>query len=219
MNKYIIPAICAVAGVAIGAVGGFFFAKAKYKKIYEAESNKEIKEFIKHYEEKYPPVVCKGEDDHNDISDNWKKEAAQDFPKEAWENAVKSSGEYRNKYYKKASDLYDKSKDEEKSETTYSITSDEDDGTPDTWDRREFDDPYLITADEHYSQQNDWETIELQWDPDSMTLSDLDGNIYNYPAETIGMDNLRYAEDHADSEVYIRNERDDCDYLVTIRDV
>lgn len=229
MNKYILPAICAVAGMAAGAVGGFFFAKARYKSVYEKQANEEMKEFIKHYEEKNPPIVSKGEDDHNDISDNWKKEAVQDFPKEAWEKAVRNAEPVRNKYYKVAKDNYDKSKDEEKPKASeakpeyeknpdveYSMESDE---GPDNWDRREFDDPYLITADEHYQEQNDWESIELQWDPDSMVLSDLDGNIYPYPAETIGMENLRYAEDHADSEIYVRNERDDCDYLITIKDV
>ena len=216
MNKYIVPAICAVAGAAIGAVGGFIFAKSKYKKAYEDKVNEETKAFIKHYEEKNPPIVSKGEDDHNPISDNWKQEVAKDFPKEAWESAVKSAGEVRNKYYK-AAEQYDKSKKEEKPESgdiSYSIESTEE---PDSWDRREFDDPYLITPNEHYSEQEDWETTELVWDPESMTLADIDGNIFNYPAETVGMENLRYAEDHPDSETFVRNERDDCDYLITIK--
>lgn len=218
MNKYIVPAICAVAGAALGAVGGFIFAKSKYKKAYEQKANDEIKEFINHYEEKNPPIVSKGEDDHNDISDNWKKEVAEEFPKEAWEKAILHQGEVRNEYYKRAKQ-YDKASDakpeyEKNPDVEYSMESDEE---PDSWDRREFDDPYLITADEHYTQAGDWETTELIWDPESMVLADIDGNIFNYPAETVGMDNLRHAELHPDSETYVRNERDDCDYLITIK--
>ena len=214
MNKIIIPAICAVAGVAVGAVGGFFFAKAKYEKAYQDRANDEIKEFIKHYEEKNPPVVSKGEDDHNDISDNWKQEAVKDFPKEEWEKSIRRAGDERVDYRKKVKENYDKSKDEEKPETEYKMESESDD-----WDRQEFDDPYLITPDEHYEAASDWEMIELEWDIDKYILSDIDGNIYPYPDETIGMENLRHVEDHPDQDNFVRNERDGVDYRISLKSI
>lgn len=213
MKNYVIPVICAVAGVAVGAIGGFLFAKSKYKKEYEEKANKEIKEYIDHYEKKHAEDIPKEE-----TKENWKEEALKNFPKDEWMKAVGTNREMRTNYNKKAKDLYDKSTEEEP-EVSYSLEKDEEENGDDPdWEHEEFDDPYLITPDEHYEVCDKWEQVEMNWNAESGVLSDVDGNIYPYPEDTCGFENLQHFVDHPDSGYFIRNERDGVDYSINLVD-
>ena len=92
MKKAVVPVICAVTGVA-GFVGGFIFAKSKYKKMYEEKADAEIAKFIKKDQ--------KMNDEGTPVDTKKAEEIVKDSPEtaELWSKSFKEKQE-RHKEYK-----------------------------------------------------------------------------------------------------------------------
>ena len=91
MKKAMVPVICAVTGVA-GFVGGFIFAKSKYKKMYEEKADAEIAKHIK----KESKMDVEG----TPVDPKKAEEIANDSPEstELWSKAFKEKQDKHKEY-------------------------------------------------------------------------------------------------------------------------
>lgn len=230
MDRYLIPAVCAVAGVAAGFVGGFIFAKAKYKKLYEEKYEKDIfnlkKEKAK--EEAY---------DGHETTEEEAKNIAKNFPTGLWTEQFKQKQEkvkqYRNilreEQYIDDDRVVDKSEvfDNAKFEAENHSRCQE-----------EFDDKLktfseysgiseealmqgsvrVISDEEYYESEHESEPTEVQWDPSSSILRNVDGDILE-PEITFGDDwdeILRRVEARPETETWVYDERIEEYYCVSV---
>lgn len=78
--------------------------------------------------------------------------------------------------------------------------------------------PYLITEEEHYETKTAYDCIFCEWDPNTMSLTDNDGNEIDDVDLTCGYDNLKKLTTGESADVFIRNESLATDYEVTLKD-
>ena len=228
MNKNIIPAICAVAGVALGFTGGFIFAKNKYKKAYEKKVEEEMTKFYS--------KNTKAPEGHETTKEE-AEEIAKDFPKELWTEAFKKDQESR----KKAREIvrqeqYDWEEGFEDDPAENEHPRDNDVNYSDLTQAFEEDlklysehsglsmselrnnDVNIIDAEDYYERDNGQEINEIQWSPDYNELRDIDGNVLA-PEITLGRDYqdiLQYSESMPASDIFLHDERLDKYYLLSL---
>ena len=219
----IVPVCCAVAGTVIGFVGGFIFAKRKYKKLYEDKYNKDIYEFKKQHTENVDGEVP---------SDEKREEIAAASPKstELWTESFKKQHEKMKEYKnivrtaeysddevfdneKLEKENYERCKqyfeDQLESYSEYSGISK---------DVLRNSDVRVISEEEYFDETHDSEILELQWDPYGTILRDTDGEFLE-PEITFGeewKDIISEAENHPDQITYVYDERLDTYYSIEI---
>lgn len=226
MNKYIVPAICAVAGVGIGFAGGFIFAKNKYKKKYEKEAEEAMLKFFR--KNKVPEGTKPTKEEAEEI--------AKDFPKELWTEQFKKDQEKR----KEAAniirerkyddpDIYDPADYEhpEEDEARYSRCKEDFNEKLDLYSEYSGISKSellqggvgIIDAEDFYESDHDPDALEeLQWCPDYNELRDINGDILA-PEITLGpdfADILQYAENMPASDVWLHDERLDTYYKLSL---
>ena len=206
-NNVIIPAICAVAGVTVGFVGGFIFAKAKDKKLYEDKYEKDI------FEMKKKEAKAAIDDGHTP-SEEEAKNIAKDFPTELWTESFKKDQQKR-KDYKNLVRKEQYILDDDDNEVDKSEVFDNDKFESDNLARckEEFEDRVrlyseysgisveallegevrIISEDEYYETTHESEATELQWDKKAKILRNADGDICE-PEVTFGDDWVKIIE-------------------------
>lgn len=231
MNKYLIPAVCAVAGVTAGFVGGFIFAKAKYKKLYEEKYEKEK------FEDKKKEAKAAIDDGHTPSEEEAKK-IAEGFPTELWTESFKKDQEKKKEYkniLRTEEYIDDDGKGVDKSEVF-----DDEKFSKENKSRcqEEFDDKLktfseysgisedalmqgsvrVISDDEYYEMTHECEPTELQWDASCSTLRSIDGDILE-PEITFGEDwdeIIRRIEERPETETWVYDERLEEYYCVEV---
>lgn len=225
MNKsnILIPAGCAVAGVVIGFVGGFIFAKRKYKKLYEEKYDKDIYDFKKGLsniegtpvDEKKAEEIVKDSPESAELwTESFKKqqekmkayknivrEAEYDIPEDAFDNE-----KFEKENYERCKQYFE---DQLNSYSEYSGISK--DALLDCSVR-------VMSEEEYYEETHNSEPLELQWDPHGTILRDEDGEILE-PEITFGnewKEVLEYAEKRPDQITYVYDERIDNYYSLEI---
>lgn len=228
MNKCLIPAVCAVAGVAAGFVGGFIFAKAKYKKLYEEKYEKEK------FESKKKEAKAAIDDGHM-TSEEEAEKIAKGFPTELWTESFKKEHE-KKKEYKNIlrteeyndeivddSEVFDNAKFEAKN---YSRCKEEFDDKLKTFSEYSGiseealmqGSVRIISDDEYYETTHECEPTELQWDPMSSILRSIDGDILE-PEITFGKDweeIIERIEAREENETWVYDERLEEYYCVSL---
>lgn len=229
-KNILIPALCAVAGVTVGFVGGFIFAKAKYKKAYEKKYEDDI------YALKKKDVKDQIKDDGHKTTEEEAKKIAESFPSELWTEQFKKSQEKKKEYKNICREngyIYDTDGNKiDKSEVFDNAKFEKENykRCKEEFDERvkrfsEFSGISLeallqgtvsiVDGDDYYENAHDAEPTELEWDPKSSTLRDIDGDILE-PEITFGDDwdsILRRIEDRPDAETWVYDERIEEYYL------
>lgn len=229
--KRFIPAGCAAAGLVAGFLGGYFFAKHKYKKAYEEKVDAEL------YEMKKREAALKAEGEKP--TEKEAAEIAKDFPKEAWTESFKKSQEKRKEYKNlirnedylpdddgeipEKEDIFDNESFEKKNYEEQKNKFEEDlrlrseySGISEN-DLRNLE-VIIISEEDYYESTHDSEPIEMEWDPTSSILRDVDGNILE-PEITFGEDwdtILRRIEDTPDRDTWVYDERLELYYCVCL---
>ena len=233
-KNVVIPAVCAVAGVAAGFVGGFFFAKAKYKKVYEEKYEKDI------YQLKKKEAKATASEEPHDTTEDEAKKIAEGFPSELWTEQFKKDQEkrkeYKNLVRKEQYILDDDDNDVDKSEV---FDNDKFEKKNYSRCKQEFEDKLdtfseysgiskaalmqgsvrIISDDDYYASTHDAEPTELQWDSVSCVLNDIDGNILE-PEITFGEDwndILRRIESRGGEDTWVYDERLEEYYCVSLK--
>lgn len=227
----LVPAICAVAGITVGFIGGFIFAKAKYKKLYEDKYEKDIYDFKK--------KEAKNSVEPHKTTEEEAKKIAEEFPTELWTESFKKDQEKRKDYKNLVRDngyLPDEEGNEiDKSEIFDSKKFDKANRSK---CQQEFDDKLtmfseysgiskeallqgevrIIPEEEYYESTHDSNPSELQWSLRDNVLRDIDGNILE-PEITLGDDwdiIIRRIEERPDAETWVYDERLEEYYCISV---
>ena len=233
MKKAIIPAGCAVAGIITGFVGGYFFARSKYKKQI-AKCDEEL------YAIKKKEAAMREEVEGTKPTEEEAKKIAENFPQELWTESFKKNQEKRKDYKNlvrqegylpdddgeipEKKDVFDnesferknykeaKSKFEEdlKLHSEYSGISE---------DELRHCEVSIISEEEYYEETHDTEPIEMEWDPTCSVLRDVEGNILE-PEISLGDDwdmILRRVEDTPDRDTWVYDERLELYYCICLQ--
>lgn len=228
MKKYIVPAVCAAVGVALGFTGGFIFAKNKYKKAYEDKVEEEMLRILKE-NDKTPEA--------HETTKEEAEEIAKDFPKELWTEAFKKDQEKRKvarEIVRQEGYDWEEGFEDDPAESEHP----RDDGPVYTKRIEEFEEDLklysehsglsqselrqggvnIIDAEDYYDRDNGEEINEIQWSPDYNELRNVDGEVL-VPEITLGKDYadiLQYAESMPASDIFIHDERLDRYYLLSL---
>ena len=220
MNKtnVAIPAICAVAGVAVGFIGGFFFAKAKYKKLYEEKADNEIVKYMKEHEvEGTKPTPDEA------------KEIAKNFPTETWSKAFEEQQAEKKEYKNILRDEDYISEDKEPIDPAEKEHPTEDENTLYATQKEAFEEQLnlfseysgisksellsggvqIIDADEFFADKDEIDYEQYQWSPDYSELRNIDGEIM-VPEILLGPEYseiLQKVEESPIEATYIHDER------------
>ena len=230
-NDITVPAICAVAGIAVGFIGGFIFAKAKYKKIYEEKYDKEVFEMKK---KNMKSEIVEGEK----VNPEKAKEIAKDFPSELWTEQFKKDNEKR-KEYKNILRTEEYYEDEKGNEVDKAEVFDDKkfDKKNKTKREQEFEEDIqrhseyagisveelkkgsvrVISDDEYYALERDDEPVELQWSTMGSVLRDEEGEILE-PSITFGedWDEIIRRVEAREEETFVYDERLNRYYMVSL---
>lgn len=228
-NDIAIPAVCAVAGAAIGFIGGFIFAKAKYKKLYEDKYDKEVFELKK--------KNMKSEIEGEKVDDEKAKEIAKDFPSELWTEQFKKDNEKRKEYkniVRKEQYFEDDNGEVDKSEVFDEKKFDKENKTKQETELEEDIQRYseyagisveelkkgsvrIISDDEYYETEHKDDPVELQWSTMGGILRNEDGEILE-PSITFGedWDEIVRRIETREEETFVYDERLDRYYMVSI---
>ena len=227
-KNVVIPAVCAVAGVAAGFIGGFFFAKAKYKKVYEEKYEKDI------FESKKKEAKTAIDDGHTPSEEETEK-IVKGFPTELWTESFKKDQEKKKEYKNilrteeyndevvNDSEVFDNAKFEAKN---YARCKEEFDDKLKTFSEYSGiseealmqGSVRIVTDDEYYETTHECEPTELQWDPMSSILRSIDGDILE-PEITFGEDweeIVHRIEAREENETWVYDERLEEYYCVSL---
>lgn len=231
-NKVLIPAVCAVAGVAAGFVGGFIFAKAKYKKFYENKYDNDIYAMKK--------KEAKADAELHATTEEEAKKINESFPSELWTEQFKKDQEKRKDYknlVRKEGYIPDDDK-EENPEVFNAAKFDRENYSKceeEFKERVKLFSEYsgiseealmqgevrIISEEEYYEGTHESEPTELEWDMRAHLLTGVDGDIYE-PQVTFGDDWEKIIElieelrtRNPESDVWIYDERIEEFYCVT----
>lgn len=231
-NDILIPAGCAAVGIAVGFIGGFIFAKGKYKKLYEKKYDDEI------YKLKKEEAMKESDIEGTKPTEEEAKEIAKDFPSDLWTEAFKKEQEKRKEYknlvrkegyapddkdekkeifnvkeFNKKNYEENKSKFEEELELRAEYSGISIDELRDASVR-------IIDEEDYYENTHDSEPIEVEWSPRDSALRDIEGNILE-PEITFGEDwdqILRRIEDRPGEDTWVYDERLDLYYCCCLED-
>lgn len=230
-SNVLVPAGCAVAGIAIGFLGGFIFAKSKYKKMYEKQYDDAMYE-IKKKEASMNSTEVEGKKPTEEEA----KEIAKDFPSDLWSKAFEEKQEKRKDYKNlvrkegyfpdeedRKDEKFDNEAFEKKNYAECKSKFEEDlklhsEYTGISEDELREGEVRIISEDEYYEETHDSEPVELEWDPDASVLRDIEGNILE-PEITFGEDwdeILRNIEDNAGHDTWVYDERLELFYCVCV---
>ena len=223
-----IPALCAVAGIAVGFAAGYLFSKKRYEKKFDEELYAIKKE-----------AAMKAEELGKKPTEEEAKEIAKDFPTELWTETFKKQNEKRKEYKNlirneeympdddgetpDKSEVFDNESFEKKNYEEAKSKFDDDIRT-----RSEYSgiseeelrncEVVIISEEDYYESTHDTEPIEMEWDPSCSILRDIEGNILE-PEITLGDDwdmILRRIEETPDRDTWVYDERLELYYCVCV---
>ena len=215
-----VPVICAVAGATIGFVGGFIFAKARYKKIYENKADEEISKFMKGQ-----MMDVEGKKPTSEEA----KEIAKDFPAEAWSKAFEEQQKEKKDLKNIMRDNGYIPEDKEKVDPAEKEHPEEDNSSKYAEQKAKFEEELnlfseysgisksqlltegvqIIDADEFFNEKNEDDYDQYQWSPDYGELRNIDGELM-IPEILLGpefSDILQTVEQSPVEATYIHDER------------
>ena len=185
-----------VVGTAAGAVGGYFFAKHKLTKDFEAELQKEIasvrKTFREHQDEK---LILSGDEDGISL-------VAQPIVVVTEEETVIISPEETDEYQEKIIDLQ-YSREEEKQDALQTVR------TEDT--------PYVISVAEYHDEFDEHDkTVLRYYEGDNILAGEDDVVIHNEEDVVSTLALTKFGERSQDRDiVYVRNEKLGVDFEIS----
>ena len=221
-----VPAGCALAGIAVGTIIGYFIAKKKLKEKYEKEANEQLQKYIKENIVGSKPTKEQAE------------KIAKDFPTESWTEAFKKDQEKRKDYKNilrkeqyvdddgnevSKEDIFDDEKFDKKNlskskeifedqlqeYSEYSgISTEELLKCP----------VHVISESEYYDDTHDSEPEEFEWDPKAAILRSEDGEILE-PIIIFGEDYkeiLQEIEEKSPNDTWVHDERLEKYYCISV---
>lgn len=225
-NPYALAAVGFV-GVAIGAAGGYFFAKKQLQKVYEDRVAAEIAQAKEFYASVNKVDVDGAVLTPMDVMHQRHPEVAE---------AAEALREYQGLEHDQSDDEMDEAL-LAKTESKVKVVSAEEDGTLMTTEVQEstnvFDDPtfdleeerkfrtptkpYIIHHDEYFEAEREFDTIQLTYFEADDTLIDEQNNPITDVDATVGEDHLvMFGRGSKDKNiVYVRNERLEVDYEIS----
>lgn len=219
-TNVMVPVICAVAGAAAGFVGGFIFAKAKYKKVYEEKADEEIAKFMKGQ-----MMNVEGKKPTPDEA----KEIAKDFPAEAWSKAFEEQQKEKkelknimrdNGYIpdeKEQIDPAEKEHPEEDETSRYAKQKEEFEEQLNLYSEYSgisksellADGVQIIEEEDFFNEKNEDDYEQYQWSPDYSELRNIDGEVM-VPEILLGPeynDILQAVENSPVNPIFVHDER------------